>query len=67
MSDKRLVMEIPDFPIGIFGTLPEGVLPDTLIDTPIGPCNLVTTKTRYHLYRPVMMPAETTPFNADQQ
>lgn len=54
---KRFVCEIPDFPIGIFGVEEvEGTLPPPLMDSPVGPINLITTKTRYHLYRPVIQP-----------
>lgn len=54
---KRYVCELPGFPIGIFGVeTEEGTIPPSLMDSPVGPINLITTKTRYHLYRPVIQP-----------
>lgn len=66
MAEKRMVLQTPDT-IGIFGLCKEGELPPQILESPLGLINYVTTKTRYHLYRPIGEPQMGYTFNPEQQ
>lgn len=52
--------------VGIFGMCKEGEFPPQVLESPLGLINYITTKPRYHLYRPIMEPQASYTFNPTQ-
>lgn len=63
---KRMVL-MTDNMVGIFGVCKEDERPPQVLESPLGLINYVTTKTRYHLYRPITEPKMGYTFNPEQQ